>query len=256
MAGQVSSLRIMISKNILFVVSAADHLTLKDGSKYPTGYWAEELAVPHKIFSEAGYRVTLATPAGRAPTLDRTSMSWKAGTLSKRHEIADYLLSIKAQLERPVPLETINPDDYALVFYPGGHGPMEDLVQDGISGELLTHFLHSGKPLGLVCHGPAALLAARNDDGSWPFAGYHLTGFSNTEERLNALAHKVKWLLEDRLRDQGAAYESGLLPMLPFVLRDRNVYTGQNPASSEPLARRLLDVLNEQAPPQALQQQI
>lgn len=239
----------MISRRILFVVSAADHWTLEDGTKHPTGYWGEELAIPHKIFSEAGYQVTLATPGGKAPTLDRVSMSWKAGTLKKRHEVADYLLSIREQLARPVPLETARAEDYALVFYPGGHGPMEDLSHDGVSGQLLTTVLHSGKPLALLCHAPAAMLAARNADGSWPFAGYRLTGFSNTEERLNGISvsSKARWLLEDRLRENGASYESGF-PMLPFVVSDRNLYTGQNPASSEKLARRLVEVLNSEGP--------
>jgi putative intracellular protease/amidase len=27
-------------------------------------------------------------------------------------------------------LADIDPDDYAVVFYPGGHGPMEDLAVD------------------------------------------------------------------------------------------------------------------------------
>lgn len=240
----------MTSKRILFVVSAADHWTLEDGTRRPTGYWGEELAIPHKIFSEAGFQVTLATPGGKAPTLDRVSMSWKAGTLKKRHEVADYLLSIKEQLEPPLPLETVRAEDYDLVFYPGGHGPMEDLSHDSFSGRLLTTVLHSGKPLALLCHAPAAMLAARNDDGSWPFAGYQLTGFSNTEERLNGLsvASRAKWLLEDRLRENGARYASGPLPMLPFVVHDRNLYTGQNPASSEKLARRLVEVLNAQEP--------
>lgn len=43
----------------LFVVSAADGWTLKDGSAHPTGYWAEELAVPHRLFSEAGWDITI-----------------------------------------------------------------------------------------------------------------------------------------------------------------------------------------------------
>lgn len=238
------------SKKILFVVSAAYFWTLKDGTRHPTGYWAEELAVPHQIFSEAGYQVTLATPAGGVPRLDRTSMSWKGGTLTKRHELADYLLSIKPQLQHPVPLETVNPEDYALVFYPGGHGPMEDLAHNETSGQLLTQMLHSGRPLALLCHAPAAMLAAKNPDGSWPFAGYHLTGFSNPEEWMSGLAHRAKWLLEDLLREQGAVYEKGL-PMLSHVVKDRNLYTGQNPASSEDLARKLVEELSKNAPSSA-----
>lgn len=227
-------------KRVLFVVTAADHWTLKDGTRHPSGYWGEELAMPHKLFSEAGWDITLATPGGQAPTLDRLSMNWTAGTLNKRNEIVDYLLSIKPHLDHPSALDTVDPDDYDLVFYPGGHGPMEDLAYDELSGALLAHRLESGKPLALLCHAPAAALAAKNPDGSWPFKGYKMTGLSNTEERLNTFGWKAKWYLEDRLREEGADYHKGALPLRPFVVVDRNLYTGQNPASSEQLAKRLI----------------
>src|SRR5690606_42095790 len=63
-------------------------------------------------------------------------------------------------------LEEVDPADYDAVFYPGGHGPMEDLAADAASGVLLVRTLESGRPLGVVCHGPAALLAAVRPDGS------------------------------------------------------------------------------------------
>jgi putative intracellular protease/amidase len=101
--------------------------------------------------------------------------------------------------------------------------------------------LHSGKPLALLCHAPAATFAAKNEDGSWPFAGYRMTGLSNLEETFNSFGRKAIWLLEDRLRQSGADYRKGRLPLRPFMEVDRNLYTGQNPATSELLAKRLVD---------------
>lgn len=227
-------------KHVLFVVSAADHWTLKDGTQHPTGFWGEELAMPHKIFSEAGWQITLATPGGKPPTLDQLSMSPSATPPEKRQEVETYLNSIQEQLNHPTPLAEVRPEDYDLVFYPGGHGPMEDLAYDGVSGALLTQVLASGKPLALLCHAPAATLAAKSEDGSWPFKGYRMTGLSNAEELMNPFALKAKWLLEDRLREEGADYLKGPAQFQPFVVVDRNLYTGQNPASSEDLAKRLL----------------
>lgn len=241
-------------KRVLFVVSAADHWTLKDGSQHPTGYWGEELAVPHRIFSEAGWDVDLATPGGVAPTIDRLSMSLMGGTAAKRLELLDYLLSIKTQLHSPKVLSEVNPDDYDLVFYPGGHGPMEDLVNDADSGALLAHRLQSGQPLALLCHAPAALLAAKNSDGSWAARGYRMTGFSNLEEWFNPFSWKAKWFLEDRLREEGGLYSKAALPMMPCTVVDRQLYTGQNPASSEELAKRLVSDLSSELPIQSLGQ--
>ncbi|MFC6063978.1 type 1 glutamine amidotransferase domain-containing protein [Streptomyces ochraceiscleroticus] len=229
---------------VLFVVSAADRWTLKDGEVHPSGYWGEELAMPHKIFTRAGWEITIATPGGKVPTLDRLSMSRTAGLPSKLREVARYLDSIQGELNNPRPLEEIAPDAYDLVFYPGGHGPMEDLAVDPVSGALLTRVLHSGKPLALLCHAPAATFAAKNEDGSWPFAGYRMTGLSNLEEKFNSFGRKAIWLLEDRLRESGADYRKGRLPLRPFMEVDRNLYTGQNPASSELLAKRLVDDLD------------
>lgn len=138
----------------------------------------------------------------------------------------------------------MDPDAFDLVFYSGGHGPMEDLAVDEVSGALLTRRLASGRPLALLCHAPAAALAARNPDGSWPFADYRMTGLSNREERLNPFAWKAKWLLEDRLKQAGADYSKGL-PLRPHIVRDRHLWTGQNPQSSHRLATRLIAELSE-----------
>ncbi|MFG2266550.1 type 1 glutamine amidotransferase domain-containing protein [Streptomyces sp. NPDC048720] len=232
---------------VLFVVSAADHWTLNDGTKHPSGFWGEELAMPHKIFNDAGWDITIATPRGKAPTLDRLSMSRTAGLPSKLREVARYLDSIQNRLGSPEPLESIDPTQFDVVFYPGGHGPMEDLAHDPVSGALLTRVLHSGKPLALLCHAPAATLAAKNEDGTWPFAGHRMTGLSNTEEKLNSFGRKAPWFLEDRLREEGADYVKARLPLLPFVVVDRNLYTGQNPTSSERLAKRLVTDLADTA---------
>ncbi|NBE50423.1 type 1 glutamine amidotransferase domain-containing protein [Streptomyces boluensis] len=229
---------------VLFVISAADRWTLRDGAVHPSGFWAEEVAEPHRIFSEAGWDITVATPGGVAPTLDRLSLGIAGGTPWKRRAISRHLDSISEQLNHPQPLAEVDEDEYDLVFYPGGHGPMEDLAYDETSGALLSRRLASGKPLALLCHAPAALLAAKNPDGSWPFAGYRMTGLSNTEEKLNRFARNAEWFLEDRLRENGADYTKAALPLRPYVVSDRNLHTGQNPQSSERLATQLVEQLS------------
>ena len=226
--------------SVLIVVSAANRWTLNDGTSHPTGYWAEELAEPHRIFAAAGWDITIATPGGVAPTVDRLSLGLLGGLPTKTRAVAEYLRQHDSALAHPKVLADIDPDDYDVVFYPGGHGPMEDLAVDADSGRILTAIMESGQMLALLCHAPAATLAARRDDGTWPFAGYRMTALSNTEERLNRFARKAKWLLQDRLVESGAIYRKGRLPLRPFLQIDRNLYTGQNPASSAMLAHKLV----------------
>jgi putative intracellular protease/amidase len=236
---------------VLFVISAADTWVLTDGTPHPTGYWAEEVAEPHRIFSEAGWDLTIATPGAKAPTLDRLSLGIAGGTPWKRKRIERYLDRIAGELATPVALDSVDESDYDLVFYPGGHGPMVDLAVDEISGALLTARLAAGRPLALLCHGPAAILATRNDDGVSPFAGYRVTALSNREELLNSFARKAPWLLEDALKEFGVDYEKGRIPLYPFVVRDRHLFTGQNPASAARLADHLVAELSRPGGPRS-----
>ncbi|MCX4587237.1 type 1 glutamine amidotransferase domain-containing protein [Streptomyces sp. NBC_01481] len=227
---------------ILFVLTGADHWTLAGGTRHPSGYWAEEAVAPYRALTAAGHEVMVATPGGVVPTVDAGSLAPEVNGGPEGAAAVTAALAEMSALERPIKLDEVDLADYAAVFYPGGHGPMEDLAVDADSGALLTSALDSGKPLGVVCHGPAALLAARREDGTSPFAGYRLTGFTNAEETQAGLADKAKWLLQDRLVEIGADFQEGE-PWAPHVVTDRNLITGQNPSSSAPLAVELLKAL-------------
>ncbi|MGA5421689.1 type 1 glutamine amidotransferase domain-containing protein [Streptomyces lavendulocolor] len=224
---------------ILFVLTGADHWTLADGTEHPSGFWAEEAVAPYEAFTAAGHEVVVATPGGVVPTVDRASLAPEVNGGQEGADRVAAALDAFTALQRPLALGDVDLDEYAAVFYPGGHGPMEDLAVDAESGRLLGRALASGRPLGVVCHGPAALLAARDEEGGNAFSGYRLTGFTNAEETQAGLADKAKWLLQDRLVEIGADFVEGD-PWAPHVVVDRNLVTGQNPASSAPLADELL----------------
>ncbi|PRQ11293.1 hypothetical protein C1Y63_07005 [Corynebacterium sp. 13CS0277] len=227
---------------VLFVVTAATQWTLADGTEHPTGYWAEELAVPHELFRRAGWTIRIATPGGVAPTLDRLSLGISGGLPATRRHAEAYLDSIASELAHPEVLEDLSADDIAavdLVFYPGGHGPMEDLAVNAASGRLLAQRVAAEQPVALLCHAPAAILAAVDDDGRNVFAGRRMTGLSNREERINPFAWKATWLLEDAMKDAGVDYSKGL-PGRPHIVVDGAIYSGENPQSSRALATRLI----------------
>lgn len=228
---------------ILFVVTAADHWTLADGTKQPVGFWAEEAIGPYQVFKRAGYEIAAATPGGVPPTADRLSLTPEFNGGPEGAERMTAALREATELAHPMRIEDADPGEYDVILYPGGWGPMEDLPDDIASGRLLAERLASGRPLALVCHGPAALLATIGADGTSPFVGYRLTGLSNAEEKLNGLADRAKWLLQDRLvNDLRADYREGA-PFQPHVETDRSLFTGQNPASAVPLAEEVLKAL-------------
>jgi putative intracellular protease/amidase len=224
---------------ILIVLSAAETWTRADGSKYPSGVWAEELVVMHERLAQAGCDIDLATPGGVAPTIDPHSMSPKVVGQDSVDHFRRYLDSIEGALSQPLVLAEIDTARYDAVVIPGGHGPVEDLYKDPDMGRILAEADRDGKIIAPVCHGQAALLAAKNESGQWLFRGRRLTSFSDEEEVELGTADNAPWLLARTLRDMGAKYEKG--PNWgPFVVRDGHLLSGQNPASTAPLADAVL----------------
>ena len=127
---------------ILLVLSGSDHWTLADGTRHPTGYWAEEFVVPHRTFRAQGIDVHIATPGGARPTVDQASLTAEMnnGDERKAADLRSYIGSVEGELARPVPLEDARQraDGCDAVYTPGGHGPMEDLPGCAPLGELIT----------------------------------------------------------------------------------------------------------------------
>jgi putative intracellular protease/amidase len=232
--------------HVLLAVSGSDYWTLADGTRHPCGFWPEELAVPHEAFREAGFAITIATPGAAVPTPDEAGFSaaMNGGSEAPGKRFRAYLDSIADELRNPADLNQAIVDDYDAVFVPGGHGPMEDLAVSEQFGTLVRQFDAVGKPVAAVCHGPAALLPARSSDRNWLFAGRHVTGFSNAEENQVGLADQATWLLEDRLTQAGGSYEQSGDAWKPHVVIDGTLFTGQNPASSAPLAQQVIGAID------------
>ncbi len=107
---------------------------------------------------------------------------------------------------------------------------------------LIEAFDEEGKPIGAVCHGPAALVGARKADGLPFVAGRRVTGFTNGEEDAVDFSDVVPFLLEDRLRDLGATIDNAT-DFTEHAVTDGNLVTGQNPQSSEAGAKAVLALL-------------
>ena len=220
--------------NILMILTSHDQLG-DTGKK--TGFWLEEFAAPYYVFRDAGATITLASPKGGQPPLDPKSDAPDAQTPATERFKAD--LEANAQLAATHKLSEIDVAAYDAVFYPGGHGPMWDLANDSASIALIQDALAADKPVAAVCHAPAALKNVKNADGTPLVKGKTVTGFSNSEEDAVGLSDIVPFLLEDTLKEQGGEYSRGD-DWAVHVVEDGLLITGQNPASSEEAAKRLL----------------
>lgn len=222
---------------ILMVLTSHD--ALGDTGK-KTGFWLEEFAAPYYVLKDAGADVTLASPKGGQPPLDPKSDEPDAQTDATRRFKDDA--AAKAALASTRPLSEVSADDFDAVFYPGGHGPMWDLAEDPVSIALIEAFAKADKPVGAVCHAPAALRHVKGPDGEFLVKGRKVTGFTNGEEEAVGLTDVVPFLVEDMLTANGGLYSKGA-DWGVHVLTDGKLVTGQNPASSEGAAEALLALL-------------
>jgi putative intracellular protease/amidase len=222
---------------ILMVLTSHD--TLGNTSR-KTGFWLEELAAPYYTFTGAGVEIVLASPKGGQPPLDPKSNEPSFQTDFTHRWEADS--AAKAQLASTVRLDSVKSEDFDTVFYPGGHGPMWDLAEDQHSIGLLESFVAAGKPIALVCHAPGALRHVKRPDGKPLVQGRKVTGFTNSEEEAVGLTHVVPFLVEDELKAKGGIF-SKTQDWGVHVVTDGLLITGQNPASSGPGAKALLEVM-------------
>ncbi|WP_348823896.1 type 1 glutamine amidotransferase domain-containing protein [Flavobacterium aestuarii] len=224
-------------KKVLFVVTSHDQLG-NTGEK--TGFWTEELAAPYYALLDKGVIIDIATPKGGQPPIDPKSADPSSATEDTKRFDADKILLEK--LKNTKKLADVNQADYDAVFYPGGHGPLWDLVEDKKSIALIESFYTHKKPIAFVCHAPAVLKNVKVN-GEFLVKGKKVTGFANTEEEAVGLTKIVPLLLEDELQKNGAAYSKGA-DWGAYAVEDGLLITGQNPASSKLVAEKLLAQLN------------
>lgn len=222
---------------ILIVLTS--HSELGDTGR-KTGFWLEEFAAPYYELADAGAEITLASPKGGQPPIDPSSEL--PGAQTEFTHRFDKDTPLKKKLAHTLKLSEAKAADYDAVFYPGGHGPLWDLVSDPNSVALITAFQEQGKPMAFVCHAPCALLNVTLAYGDPLIKGKNVTGFSDTEEAAVKLTGVVPFLLEDELKKTGSHYGKGP-DWGVFVQTDGLLITGQNPASSAAAAKALLKLL-------------
>jgi putative intracellular protease/amidase len=224
----------LASKKVLMILTSHAELG-NTGEK--TGFWVEEFAAPYYVFIDAGIAVTLASPKGGQPPIDPKSELEDFQTADTKRYGADT--EVQKLLANTHKLGSVKVADYDAVFYPGGHGPLWDLVDNKDSIGLIQSVLASQKPVATVCHATAALLRVKNTKGESIVKGKAVSGFSNSEEEAVQLTDIVPFLLEDELVKLGGDYQK-VADWLPFAVQDGLLITGQNPASSQLAARMLI----------------
>lgn len=260
----------MSKGKVLVIGSNATRIEIQGGRFGATGQYLNETVVPAMAVAAAGYEVVLATPTGEKPFIDPASDSAShfGGDQAAYDKARAYFDTDPAMTHVRTLASVIEEglDNYIGVFVPGGQAPVVDLMQDYETGVILRHFHERAKPTALLCHGPIAVTAAlpharefraaliAGDTAKaaewakgWQYAGYKMTVFSNSEEKVvedNILNAKLYFNVVDALQLAGGEVLTGAVDFAPHVVEDRELITGQNPSSDHPLAAKLVAALD------------
>ncbi|MFD1019884.1 type 1 glutamine amidotransferase domain-containing protein [Thalassobacillus hwangdonensis] len=221
----------MSNKRVLMVVTNHTKLT----EEQQTGLWLEEYAVPYKAFKDEGFEVKVTSIEGGEVPLDPNSIP--------DEEVQEWAKA-QEELKNTAKLSKEDAEGFDGIFLPGGHGTMFDFPDNETLQYVLQQHAEQGNVIGSVCHGPSGLVYARYEDGTPIVKGKNVTGFADSEEIGMGLEQHMPFMLETELRNKGANYSKGE-DWSSYAVRDGNLITGQNPMSSESVAKKMVGALNE-----------
>ena len=226
-----------MTKALIVVTNTAKFPTINRA----TGLWLSEATHFHEVMAENKIEVDYVSPNGGFIPLDPGSLApdsmdevnWKYYTdVNFRNEnLANSLKSAD-----------INPKDYDIIYFAGGHGVMWDFPDNEELGKIAQDIYNQGGIVSAVCHGVVGLLSMKDATGKNWISGKNLTGFTNEEEELNQLTGAVPFLTEEALKKAGANHTK-TAAYTENVVTDGRLVTGQNPQSAHGVGEAVIDLL-------------
>jgi putative intracellular protease/amidase len=225
------------SKRVLFAVTSHD----RKGTK-PSGYYLSEVTHPYRLLAGAGYAIDFVSPKGGHAPVDPDSLDF-TDQVNASFWNDSAVRDVVEHTKRP---DEVHANDYAGIFFAGGHGAMWDLPDDAALAATTANIYEHGGIVGAVCHGPAALVNVKRADGTYLIKNMYVSAFTNAEERAVGLDRVVPFLLADRLVERGAHHDPGPSWQVKVCVSGRLV-TGQNPASATRVGDAMLTMLQNAA---------
>lgn len=191
---------------VLMICTEERNMTMANGKKFSTGNHPVEMGLPMLHLLNAGFEIDVVTPTGAPAAIEMWAMPADDADVQKLfRDYADAFENPGSLVDFVANGMT---DDalYAAVYIPGGHGAMLGLPDNVDVGKVL-HWAHDRDLFTLaLCHGPAALLAAKNDEG-FLYAGYKMTVFPDSVDKqtpmIGYLPGPMPWWVCEKLTALG-----------------------------------------------------
>ncbi|MGH8448286.1 type 1 glutamine amidotransferase domain-containing protein [Pseudomonas sp.] len=235
-----------MTKNRQILVIMTNHASYPSRSD-TTGLWLTELTHFTDVVEAAGYSTVFASPKGGAVPLDERSLGWLYMDKAAREHLQSP--AFRARLNNTLAIADIDPSQYSVIYFTGGHGVMWDFPNNPDLRRVAETIYNQGGIVSAVCHGVAGLLDLKDAQGQLIIQGRNITGFSDREELLSGMKSQVPFFLEDRLVSQGAHYQKAWLPFTSFAITDGKLVTGQNPQSPKAVADAVMALLSADTTP-------
>jgi putative intracellular protease/amidase len=229
-----------MGNKILFVLTS--HEALGDTGR-KTGYDLSEVSHPYQLLAERGFEIDFVSPQGGEPPVDPKShdMEDAANKAFQESETA------QEKLRHTMTPEAVDPQDYAAIYYAGGHGAMWDLPDNEALAQLAAKVYEQGGVVAAVCHGPAGLLNVKLSNGLGLIEGAQISCFTDNEEQAVGLQDVVPFLLESRMKALGAEHTKATGDFRSHVAVSERLVTGQNPASARGVGEAMAALMHDRA---------
>ena len=225
-------------KKVLVIFTEQKNMKMQNGKLFSTGNHPIEALVPMLHLKSAGFEFEIATPSGQPVIFEM----W---AFPKKDEAVNSIFNeLKKSFEQPKSLKdfvnnSLNSDQFAAVFIPGGHGVMLGIPEDENVGEVLRWAHNTDLFTITLCHGPGALMSTALNGKPFIYDGYKMAVFPDSVDKMTPsfgyLPGHMPSTLCDKLEDKGVTIINKKADNK--VCLDRRLITGASPLASNNLGK-------------------
>lgn len=226
---------------VLMIGADERYLLTDNGTKFSTGNHPVETLLPMIHLVRAGFDIDVATVSGNPVKFEYWAMP------REDKAVVEFFESYVDRFNKPRKLadviaSALGPDsDYIAVLIPGGHGALIGLSESKDVKAVLDWASEQDRFVITLCHGPAALLAVGQGEGSSKsiYDGYQICAFPDALDaqtpEIGYMPGHLTWKFGEELKKLGITIvNDGISGQ---VLRDRKLLTGDSPLAGNALGQ-------------------
>ena len=233
-----------IKKKVLVIFTEQKNMKMKNGKLFSTGNHPIEALVPMLHLKSAGFEFEIVTPSGQPVIFEMWAFP------KKDEAVTAIYNELKKSFEQPESLKdfvnnSLDADQYAAIFVPGGHGVMLGIPEDENVGEVLRWAHNNDLFTITLCHGPGALMSTALNDKPFIYAGYKMAVFPDSVDKMTPSFGYLPGHMPSTLCDKLEEHRVTIINKKAnkSVCLDRKLITGASPLASNNLGKLATNTL-------------